>query len=60
VDRQRAFRAAEAIRSIAAAHSVSVAQLALEWVLRQPGITSVIVDAKSEDQLADNLAASAL
>ena len=46
------------MRPIAAAHSVSVARVALAWVLRQPAITSVIIGAKSQDQLADNLSAS--
>ncbi len=60
VDRQRAFRAVEAMRPIAAAHDVSVARVALAWVLRQPAITSVIVGAKSQEQLADNIAATDL
>ena len=60
VDRQRAFRTVEAMRPIAAAHDVSVARVALAWVLRQPGITSVIIGAKSQEQLADNLAATDL
>jgi aryl-alcohol dehydrogenase-like predicted oxidoreductase len=60
VDRERAFRAVEAMRPIAAAHNVSVARVALAWVLQQPAITSVIIGAKSQEQLADNLAASEL
>jgi aryl-alcohol dehydrogenase-like predicted oxidoreductase len=60
VDRPRAFRVVEAMRPIAAAHGVSVARVALAWVLRQPGITSVIIGAKSQEQLADNLAAAQL
>jgi aryl-alcohol dehydrogenase-like predicted oxidoreductase len=60
VDRPRAFRVVEAMRPIAAAHGVSVARVALAWVLRQPGITSVIIGAKSREQLADNLAAAEL
>ena len=60
VDRQRAFRAIEAMRPIATTHNVSVARVALAWVLRQPAITSVIIGAKSQEQLADNLAASEL
>jgi aryl-alcohol dehydrogenase-like predicted oxidoreductase len=39
---------------------VSVARVALAWVLAQPGVTSVIIGAKDEDQLADNLAATTL
>ncbi len=60
VDRERAFRAVEAMRPIAAAHRVSVARVALAWVLQQPAVTSVIIGAKSQEQLADNLAASEL
>jgi aryl-alcohol dehydrogenase-like predicted oxidoreductase len=37
-----------------------MAQVALAWVLAQPGITSVIVGASSLEQLDDNLAAAAL
>ena len=60
VDRARAFRAVEAMRPIAAAHGVSVARVALAWVLQKPAITSVIIGAKTLEQLADNLAAADL
>jgi aryl-alcohol dehydrogenase-like predicted oxidoreductase len=39
---------------------VSMAQVALAWVLAQPGITSAIVGASSLEQLDDNLAAADL
>lgn len=60
VDRERAFRCVDAMRPIAQAHGVSVARVALAWTLRQPGITSVIVGAKSPEQLSDNIAAADL
>jgi len=60
VDRERAFRCVDAMRPIAHAHNVSVARVALAWTLQQPGITSVIIGAKSTEQLADNLAAGEL
>ena len=60
VDRPRAFRCVDAMRPIAAAHGVSVARVALAWVLQRPAITSVIVGAKTQEQLADNLAATDL
>ena len=60
VDRARAFRAVEAMRPIAAAHGVSVARVALSWVLQKPAITSVIIGAKTLEQLADNLASADL
>ncbi len=40
------------------AHGVSAAQVALAWLLARPGVTSVIVGARTEEQLADNLAAA--
>jgi len=60
IDRERAFRAVEAMRPIAKAHGVSVARVALAWVLHQPGITSIIIGAKSNEQLMDNIAATDL
>jgi aryl-alcohol dehydrogenase-like predicted oxidoreductase len=58
VNRARADVVIEAMRPIAAAQGVSVAQIALAWLLHQPQVTSVIVGAKRPDQLADNLAAT--
>lgn len=58
VDRDRADRCIDAMRPIAQDHGVSVAQIALAWLLHQPSVTSVIVGAKRPDQLADNLAAT--
>jgi aryl-alcohol dehydrogenase-like predicted oxidoreductase len=60
VDRDRAFRCVEAMRPIAQAHGASVARVALAWTLQRPGVTSVIIGAKSQEQLADNLAAADL
>jgi aryl-alcohol dehydrogenase-like predicted oxidoreductase len=60
VDRPRAFRCVEAMRPIAQAHGVSVARVALAWLLHQPAVASVIVGAKTLEQLADNIAASGL
>jgi len=60
VDRPRAFRCVDAMRPIAQAHGVSVARVALAWVLQRPSVTSVIIGAKSLEQLEDNLAAAQL
>jgi aryl-alcohol dehydrogenase-like predicted oxidoreductase len=60
VDRARAAACLRTLRPIAEARGVSVARVALAWVLAQPGVSSVIIGAKSEDQLADNLAAAEL
>jgi aryl-alcohol dehydrogenase-like predicted oxidoreductase len=58
VNRDRAYNCIDAMRPIAQAHSVSVAQVALAWLLHQPQVTSVIVGARRPEQLADNLAAT--
>ncbi len=58
VDKDRAFDCIDAMRPIAQAKGVSVAQIALAWLLHQPQVTSVIVGAKRPEQLADNLAAA--
>ena len=58
VNRERAHDCIDAMRPIAQAHGVSVAQIALAWLLHQPQVTSVIVGAKRPEQLTDNLAAT--
>lgn len=58
VDKDRAFDCIDAMRPIAEAHGVSVARIALAWLLAKPAVTSVIIGAKTSDQLEDNLAAS--
>jgi aryl-alcohol dehydrogenase-like predicted oxidoreductase len=60
VDRARAFRCVEAMRPIASAHGPSIARIALAWLLHQPSIASVIVGAKTKQQLADNIASTEL
>ena len=60
VDKPRAFACVDAMRPIAKAHDVSVAQVALAYLLAKPFVTSVIIGAKTDDQLRDNLAAATL
>ena len=42
---------------IADGHGVSAAQVAIAWLLGRPGVSSVIVGARTDEQLADNLRA---
>ena len=58
VDKERGYTVIDAMRPIAEAHGVSVARIALAWLLHQPVVTSVIIGAKRPEQLADNLAAT--
>jgi aryl-alcohol dehydrogenase-like predicted oxidoreductase len=60
VDEARGWAVIDAMRPIAARHGVSVAQIALAWLLARPVVTSVILGAKRADQLADNIAATRL
>ena len=60
VDKERGWQAIDAMRPIAAAHGVSVARVALAWLLHQPQVSSVIIGAKRLEQLQDNIAATAL
>jgi aryl-alcohol dehydrogenase-like predicted oxidoreductase len=60
VDRDRAFAIIDVMRPIAERRGVSVARLALAWVLHQKQVMSVIIGAKDIDQLKDNIAASEL
>jgi len=57
VDKQRAFNTLDVMQEIAQEKNVSVAQIALSWLLHQPVVTSVIIGAKTPEQLTDNLAA---
>jgi aryl-alcohol dehydrogenase-like predicted oxidoreductase len=58
VDRDRAYDCIDVMRGIAEARQVSVAQVALAWLLHQRAVTSVIVGAKKVEQLEDNIAAT--
>jgi aryl-alcohol dehydrogenase-like predicted oxidoreductase len=58
VDKDRAWNCVDVMRTIAHAHGVSVAQVALAWLLHQPQVSTVIIGAKAPGQLADNIAAT--
>jgi aryl-alcohol dehydrogenase-like predicted oxidoreductase len=60
VDKPRAFRCVDAMRPIAERHRASVAQVALAWLLSRPAVTTVILGAKTVEQLDDNLKARTL
>ena len=57
VDRDRAWKCVEVMREIGEAHGASVARVALAWLLAKPAVMSIIIGAKTMEQLDDNLAA---
>jgi aryl-alcohol dehydrogenase-like predicted oxidoreductase len=60
VDRQRAFACIDVMRRIGETQGVSVARVALAWLLAQKHVTTIIVGARNEEQLRDNIEATAL
>jgi aryl-alcohol dehydrogenase-like predicted oxidoreductase len=60
VDRERAWACIDEMRAIGDAHGVSVARVAIAWLLSKPYVSTIVVGAKSLEQLDDNLAAMAL
>jgi aryl-alcohol dehydrogenase-like predicted oxidoreductase len=56
VNKERGFDAIEAMAKIGEGKGASVASVALAWLLHKPGVTSVIIGARTPDQLAQNLA----
>jgi aryl-alcohol dehydrogenase-like predicted oxidoreductase len=54
-DQDKLYDTVEALVEIAEAHDVSAAQIALAWLLTRPTVASVIVGARTDEQLADNL-----
>ena len=55
VNRDRLPGVLNALAEVAKNHDVSMAQVALAWLLHQDVVTSVIIGAKNSEQLADNL-----
>lgn len=58
VNRDRVFNCVDVMREIAKAHRASVAGVAIAWLLQRPFVTTVIIGAKNNEQLDDNLAAT--
>ena len=50
----------EELVEIGSSHGVSAAQVALAWLLGRPGVVSLIIGARTDEQLEDNLAAADL
>jgi aryl-alcohol dehydrogenase-like predicted oxidoreductase len=59
-DEDQLYDIVDVLVEIAEARGVSAAQVALAWTLGRPGIATVVVGARTEEQLADNLGAAGL
>jgi aryl-alcohol dehydrogenase-like predicted oxidoreductase len=57
---QRTWDVIDAVESVAKARGVTMAQVALAWLVDRPTVTSVILGARTMEQLEDNLGAAEL
>jgi aryl-alcohol dehydrogenase-like predicted oxidoreductase len=56
-DYERLWNIVDALVEIGDHHGVSAARVALAWLLERPGITSLVIGGRTEEQFRDNLAA---
>jgi aryl-alcohol dehydrogenase-like predicted oxidoreductase len=59
-DQEKLYDTVEVLAAVGAEHGVSAAQVALSYLLGRPAVTSLIVGARTTEQLTDNLAAADL
>jgi len=57
---ERSFAVAEGLRPIAERISATVAQVAIAWVLQQPGVTAAIVGSRNGSHMEENAGAAVL
>jgi aryl-alcohol dehydrogenase-like predicted oxidoreductase len=60
LDKEKAYSCLNVMEPIAKSHGVTVAQVALAWILSKQQVSSIIIGARRIDQLKDNLAATKL
>ncbi len=59
-DEDKLYDTVDVLVEVAETHGASPARVALAWLLARPGVTTVIVGARTDEQLSDNLAAAEL
>ncbi|WP_329457987.1 aldo/keto reductase [Streptomyces sp. NBC_01497] len=59
-DEEKLYDTVETVVDIASAHGASPAQVSLAYLLAKPAVTSLVVGARRDEQLADNLGAAQL
>ncbi len=59
-DQEKLYDTIEVLVDVADGHGASPAQVALAWLLGRPAVTSLIIGARTEEQLRDNLGAADL
>ena len=59
-DTDRLYDTIDVLVKVGEAHGVSAAQVALAWTLAKPAVTSLVIGARTDEQLRDNLASADL
>lgn len=57
LDAERLYSVVDALASIAAATGKTIPQIAINWLLRRPTVATVLIGARNEQQLRENLGA---
>ena len=58
IDEEQGFDILDVLEEVAQSHNATIAQAALNWLLQKPGVTSILIGARREEQLVDNLKAA--
>jgi aryl-alcohol dehydrogenase-like predicted oxidoreductase len=56
LNKEKTYDIIDVMADIGKTHSVSVAQIALAWLMKKDSVTSIIIGAKNNEQLNDNIA----
>src|SRR6202522_3845891 len=59
-NQEKLYDTIEVLVDVARGHGASPAQVALAWLLGRPAVTSLIIGARTDEQLLDNLGAASL
>jgi aryl-alcohol dehydrogenase-like predicted oxidoreductase len=57
MDRERLYRVVDALADVASQRGVTIPQVAIAWVKDRPAVGPLVIGARTEAQLRDNLAA---
>lgn len=56
INKEKAYDIIDVMADIGTKHNVSAAQIALAWLMKKSSVTSIIIGAKNNSQLNDNIA----
>jgi len=60
MDAERLHRVVDALEAVAVEHDATISQIALAWVKDRPNVGPLVIGARTESQLRENLAAASI